>query len=62
MTGAYYSGCFKTITTDTQYGRIEGTAWRSTGIEFNASNMTSIYGGSRTVQPPALAQIPQIKY
>lgn len=29
---------------------------------FNAANSNSIYGASTTVQPPAIALIPQIKY
>ena len=32
------------------------------GIIFNASNSNAIYGGSTTVQPPALQLIPQIRY
>ena len=31
-------------------------------IRFNASNVNSIYGSSETIQPPALALIPQIKF
>ena len=32
------------------------------GFSFNASRSNPIYGNSTTVQPPALALIPQIKY
>ena len=38
----------------------EGSVRR--GINFDASGSNSIYGASTTVQPPAFALIPQVKY
>lgn len=31
-------------------------------ISFDASRISAIYGGATTVQPPAIALIPQIRY
>lgn len=32
------------------------------GITFDASKANAIYGSSSTVQPPAIALIPQLRY
>ena len=36
--------------------------YRQAGLRFDASRSNAIYGGSETVQPPAFALIPQIKF
>ena len=40
----------------------DGTDWGAGRLNFDASDSNAIYGASNTVQPPALALIPQIKY
>lgn len=48
------SGCFATSTgTRSILSRAETTGGRTSGIDFNASRSSSIYGKSSTVQPPA---------
>ena len=39
-----------------------GANFYNTGVNINTSRESSIFGKSATVQPPALALIPQIKY
>lgn len=40
-----------------------GSGWSDHGnTDFDASKSNAIYGNSDTVQPPAFALIPQIKY
>lgn len=41
---------------------VAGTDWGAGRLNFDASDSNAIYGASNTVQPPALALIPQIKY
>ena len=57
-----FSGAFQSSTYVS--GANVGTG-NSTGVwqlSFNAANSNSIYGNSKTVQPPALVLLPQIKY
>ena len=62
-TGLITSGVFSNINSDATANIPLGS---NTGVyvnlKFDASNSNAIYGGSSTVQPPALALIPQIKY
>ena len=47
----------------TQVGAGEGTAWNTRGyVSLDASRSNPTYGNADTVQPPAIALIPQIKY
>ena len=39
-----------------------GASTDNNNITFDASRCSSVYGNSDTVQPPAFALIPQIKY
>ena len=39
-----------------------GNTFKNDVMEFNANTYSSIYNSSKTVQPPALQLIPQIKY
>lgn len=57
-TGAFYSGQAGGITWDNAGS---GSLVDCKGI-FEASRSSNIYGGSNTVQPPAIVLIPQIKY
>lgn len=54
-TGAFTHG------TSGQYGHADAM-YADSIIQFSASNSNAIYGASTTVQPPALALIPQIKF
>ena len=54
-TGAFTKGA------GSQYGHADAMYVDSI-IQFSASNSNAIYGASTTVQPPALALIPQIKF
>ena len=54
--GALYKSAYGSTSTGGSDG---GTAIQ---INFDASRSSSIYGASNTVQPPALALIPQIKF
>lgn len=60
LNGAFYSGttygCSMQLTVVDQYNV------GADGITLDASRSNPIYGRSATVQPPALALIPQIKY
>ena len=38
------------------------TTQKTNSLQLNASNSSSLYGASTTVQPPAISLIPQIKY
>lgn len=62
-TGLTTSGVFSNINSDATANIPLGS---NTGVyvnlKFDASKSNSIYGTSSTVQPPALALIPQIKY
>lgn len=52
--------------TESNYSEARGghqtTSFKSKGILLQASLYNSIYGSNDTVQPPAFALIPQIKY
>lgn len=74
-TTANNGGLFKENEIEGCYAKVEGAQYaaeagssysslKSTfyGIRIDASRCSSIYGASATVQPPALALIPQIKY
>ena len=54
-TGAFTKGA------GSQYGHADAM-YADSIIQFSASNSNAIYGASTTVQPPALALIPQIKF
>lgn len=57
-TGAFYSGQAGGITWD----NIGSGSLVDCKVIFEASGSSNIYGGSNTVQPPAIVLIPQIKY
>ena len=40
----------------------DGNQMTITTLDFNAANSNIIYGAAQTVQPPAIALIPQIKF
>ena len=57
------NGAFYTDTTPAgNRGLNNGSVSTSSGNHFDASRSNSIYGSSRTVQPPAILLIPCIKY
>lgn len=56
-----YGAFSRTISRDDQKGD-NGHNMQIGQYSFNAANSNSIYGASTTVQPPAIALIPQIKY
>ena len=60
-TGGSASGAFY-IDTSQQIATKEGDRYKTNGFAFKASRSNNIYGKSSTVQPPAIALIPQIKY
>ncbi|WP_206081550.1 hypothetical protein [Megasphaera sp. SW808] len=55
-----YNGCFELG--DSMPRAPESIAIQGYKLNFDASLSNAIYGASETVQPPALALIPQIKY
>ena len=54
--GALYKNYYSTLDAP------EGDGAKDTEIGINASRYNAIYGASDTVQPPAIALIPQIRY
>ncbi len=64
ISNAYYStGAFSSVPhSGVITGGPGGSGNRWTSLLFDASLSNSIYGASKTVQPPAIVLIPQIKY
>lgn len=59
--GGYGTGAFSF----NLQGAAKGTVTAGAGdvrVSFSAAKSNSVYGASNTVQPPALALIPQIKF
>ena len=56
------AGAFSTQTFTTERGRYSGTLYSYANVRFDASQSSSIYGNSTTVQPPALTMRYIIKY
>lgn len=52
----------KELTTEYSTMQASNSRTKGVGIDFMASRSNAIYGKSSTVQPPAIALIPQIKY
>lgn len=62
--GTTFTGAFRTGTTNTNM-RVTGTgetSLKEVDVSLDASKSNRIYGNSTTVQPPAFALIPQIRY
>ena len=57
-----YNGAFHSIELGDNSTGSTTTGNYLSGIDFDASRCSSVYGRSNTVQPPALVLLPQIKY
>ena len=62
MQGGNTSGAFTAILEEVFKPKDHGSADFSMIAEMNAARVSSIYGNSTTVQPPAIRLIPQVKY
>lgn len=57
-----YNGAFHSIELGDNSTGSTTTGNYLSGIDFDASRCSSVYGRSTTVQPPALVLLPQIRY